>query len=222
MRVVGVMPMAGNGSRLGVPFHKALTPIPTGMNEIWPLWRFAHDRLSVITDDIVSVVSPEGMVDPCMRDVPGKVVKHTGTESPSSIAYGAQASRADWLAMVFPDTIWQPRDALGKAYEEMLRYPEAEGILACWQAPGTMLDQVIVDRNGWVEHISQKHAERTERVTGWGAFIIRRPAAAIFSDTGFISDNLARLRLRTISFPGGIYDDVGTPEQYRRALERWA
>jgi len=26
MRIVGVMPMAGAGSRLGLPFHKALAP----------------------------------------------------------------------------------------------------------------------------------------------------------------------------------------------------
>ena len=72
MRIVGVLPMAGDGLRLGLPFPKALAPTLT-VQGIVPLYRHAYERLQIVTDRILFIVSPQALGDPCMAGLPGEM-----------------------------------------------------------------------------------------------------------------------------------------------------
>jgi hypothetical protein len=220
MRIVGVLPMAGSGSRLGLPFHKSLAPTFDEHGRIIPLYQHAYDRLSCITDEIVCVLSPAGDRDPCMSEIPKPVlVKTESGESPSSIALVASAYPGTWLAMVFPDSIWYPKDGLKKAVDVLSQYGDAiDGVLVNFRAPGNMLDSVIT-ADGYVQSIIQKAKERTSSVEGWGAFIVKSEVAVDWDDRLYLSDNLERLTLRTVLLEGP-YRDLGTPESYRQELHR--
>lgn len=163
----------------------------------------------------MAVLSLEGFADPCLK-LPGvrKIVKGFAGEAPSSIAIAAMEYPGWLLAMVFPDTIWWPEDGMVRLLSAM--DDEADGVLGLFRERGDMLDRVTVE-DGWVTRIEQKAKGLTEIVDGWGCFIVRSNLAAAWTDDGYISDNLERMRLRAVSLDGP-YNDCGTPAQYRRAL----
>ena len=220
MRIVGVLPMAGSGSRLGLPFHKSLAPTFDDHGQVVPLFRHAYERLSFITEHIVSVLAPAGALDPCMLAIPRPVlVKKEPGESPSSIALAASQFPGSWLAMVFPDSIWYPKDGLKTAVDVLSQYgDEIDGVLVDFMAPGNMLDTVLTE-DGYVRAIMQKAKEHTSLVEGWGAFIVKSDLAVNWDDRLYLSDNLQKMRLRTVLLDGP-YRDLGTPEAYREELRR--
>lgn len=220
MRIVGVLPMAGTGSRLGLPFHKSLSPTFDEHGQVVPLFRHAYERLSFITEHIVSVLSPAGAVDPCMLAIPRPVlVKIEPGESPSSIALAASQFPDSWLAMVFPDSIWYPKDGLKTAVAVLAQYEdEIDGVLVDFMAPGNMLDTVHTE-DGYVRSIVQKTKGQTSLVEGWGAFIVKSNLAVDWDDQLYLSDNLQKMRLRTVLLDGP-YRDLGTPQSYREELRR--
>ena len=85
-------------------------------------------------------------------------------------------------------------------------------------APGTMLDTVLT-ADGYVRAIIQKAKEHTSLVEGWGAFIVKSDLAVNWDDRLYLSDNLQKMRLRTVLLDGP-YRDLGTPEAYREELRR--
>lgn len=214
MNIVGVLPMAGTGSRLGLPFHKALTPTFDVDGRIIPLYEHARRRLLRVTNDIVAVLSPEGDRDTCLDNLPmPRLVKTTRGESPTSLAFAAQANPGTWMAMAFPDTIWYPENGFVKAHAVLLD-ESLDGVLLTFGSPGSMLDEVRTSSTGLVTNIIQKSRHRTDEVQGWGAFIVRSDAVAEWTDDGYISDNLERLKLKTC-FLGNGYSDLGDPLRYR-------
>jgi len=214
MRIVGVMPMAGAGSRLGLPFHKALAPTFMADGQMVPLFRHAYDRLSVITDVIVSVLSLEAREDPCMAAIPQPILyKTTRGEAPSSITVAAGAYPGSWLAVVLPDTIWYPENGMAVAAGALA--DDVDGVLVTFRGPGSALDEVMHD-DRFVKRIIQKRANHPGLVEGWGAFIVKADRAVEWDDSIYLSGNLDQMTLRWVPLEGSYYD-LGTPEQYRLA-----
>ena len=209
-QIVGVMPMAGNGSRSGLWFHKALAPT-FGRNGEFPvpLWRHAYDRLAEIADPIIHVLSREGFADRCLDGIPGDlIVKPERGEAPSTVATAARDHPGAWLALAFPDSIWSGH------WPALM--DDLDGYLLCWHGDGAVMDQVIVSEHGFVDGIRQKSPDRAGQIIlGWGAFVIRADIAATWrDDAGRLSDHLERIpRLRAVTMPGR-YLDLGTPEAY--------
>lgn len=216
MNIVGVLPMAGTGSRLGMPFHKSLSPTFRKNGEIVPLYRHSYERLLTVTKDVFFVVSPEGSRDVCLASLPGRVItKKTRGESPSSIAFAANECLGDWIALALPDTIWEPQDAFLRASE--LLDESIDGVLMTFNAPANIVDKVVSDGE-FVNRVSQKSNE-SNYVKGWGAFIAKASRLAEWTDELPISEHLNRMMLKSIHFDGE-YNDLGTPNRYRDALER--
>lgn len=214
MRIIGVMPMAGNGTRFGMPFHKALAPSVTEEGYLVPLWRQAYHRLMHVSEEVITVLSPAGAKDPCLRDVPNPIVKDKVGESPTSIAFAAARYPNSWIAMAFPDTIWSPRNGFHQALPLL---EGADGVLLTFKGRADRVDEVISEGD-WVVDIIQKQKGDDREVEGWGAFIVQSDIAATWTDNGYISDNLAEMSLRKLLLPGE-YLDLGTPESYLAHLQ---
>ncbi len=152
-RIVGILPMAGSGSRLGLPFPKPLAPTIT-REGIVPLYRHAFDRLRQVTREVVLVVPPNP--DPCLGDLPGTWVrKPLRGELPSSLAVVAKNYPPDTLcAVALPDSVWFPLAGFQRLVTRYLTEPSPiDGVLGLFVGPTDVLDGVRVDANGIVSSV---------------------------------------------------------------------
>lgn len=182
MNIVGVIPMAGDGLRLGLPFPKALAPTLT-RDGIVPLYRHAYDRLRVVTDRILFVVGPKALDDPCMASLPGEaILKHERGELPSSLRLaGEHVDGDDLLAIALPDTVWEPMDGFSRVCEAATG--SCDGALGLFPGDGRQLDRVSTtgDRVTCVSLHAAADAAGFD-VIGWGIAALRAAAARSLSD----------------------------------------
>lgn len=214
-KVVGILPMAGSGSRIAFPFHKALAPTIID-GQVVPLYHHAWSRLARITDDIRVVLSPEQRGDPCLRNIPAvRMFKRERGELPSSIARAAyNVPRDAYIALAFPDSMWWPEDGFDRM---LLHLGRGDGILGLFRGSSLSLDEVVYDASGRVRDITRHNDPPApdEPIVGWGCFIIRSGALRGFVDGLALSVQLRELDLGTVLL-GGPYHDLGTPSRYIR------
>jgi hypothetical protein len=218
MGIVGVIPMAGDGLRLGLPFPKALAPTLT-RDGIVPLYRHAYDRLHFVTDRILFVVGPKALDDPCLASLPGEVIpKRERGELPSSLRLaGEQTDGDDLLAIALPDTIWEPIDGFVRVCEAATR--SRDGALGLFPGDGRELDRVTTtgDQVTCVSLHAAAGAAGFD-VIGWGIVAMRAASARNLSDDAPLAEQLNRMDLRAVELTGP-YRDLGTPERYAAYMD---
>lgn len=214
--IVGVLPMAGSGSRLGLPFHKALAPTltPAGVE---PLYAHAYDRLRRVADRIVFVLSAEGDRDPCLDGLPGeRYVKTVRGELPTSLAMVSKYLHPDTLvAVALPDSMWWPADGFSALVRECGRRQPLDGVLGLFRASSHVLDRVTIGADGLVGDIT-RHADPPapeEEVAGWGALVASAGCLRGLRDDHPLAPQLAEYRFAAHDFATP-YFDLGTPERY--------
>jgi molybdopterin-guanine dinucleotide biosynthesis protein A len=219
-RIVGVLPMAGSGSRLGLPFPKPLAPIVAG-DSIHPLYSFALARLQRVTDEVIGVVSPEGAKDPYLAELPFQLVaKPEQGELPTSVSFAAQSvDPSSFIAVALPDTIWYPEDLFEQALAELTAHSDVDGITLCFRGDRRQLDEVTINASGEVQDVTLhlKQDDDPGEVTGWGALVLRAGVAVNFTDDRSLASQLAELHLRAVVGEGPFLD-FGTPERYLHGL----
>jgi hypothetical protein len=217
MKVVGLMPMAGMGVRLGMPFPKLLAPIIVGDGVVAPLYYHALGHLRVVANPIYAVISSQ--VDPSLpRSLEAAGVetipKHTPGEICSSFAHGARHiiqghGRDTLIAVVLPDSIWKLDPS--RSMQDVVEAVRGDGALALFSSRADELDIVVTD-GPRVQSVTTKVEGATGTIQGWGGFVIRAPALARFTDAEKDGPQLGRLDMGWSHI--GQYHDLGTPERY--------
>ena len=220
MSSVAIIPMAGSGSRLGMPFHKSLVPTltPEGLKPLY--WHVLSRLKAAKPDRIIFVLSAEGFADPCLKNLPGeRFQKPYGSEMSSSIASVAKTLHKDDICYIgLPDSIWYPANGFRVAHGVFEGRQPADGVLLLFRGDSRVLDRVVLGADARVKSVTHHGAENdTERrVLGWGGIIAYAGCLATLED---VSGGLGP-QLVDFAFYGceldGEFMDLGTPMSYVR------
>ena len=219
--IVGLIPMAGNGTRLGMSFPKPLAPTITGAG-IVPLYYHTLGELRKVAGRIIAITSES--TDMCLI----RSLRENGIEEmtsaeenlPGSFGYAGRVLTMlgyDTIVVtVLPDSIWSLANgaSLGDVVENM----RSDGALALFTGASNEIDEVETDGDRVVRVTTKSSG--AGMVRGWGAFAIRAGALAKMTGKEKDGPQLGRLDMGW-AFLGG-YVDLGTPERYIRWHDmRW-
>lgn len=213
--VVGLLPMGGNGTRLGMPFPKPLAPIIT-RDGVEPIYQHAVRRLAVVTDILWAIVNSG--TDRCLlRSLSTSRVGTLFSEEPLLPGALGEAGRVltdtygenTLVACALPDSLWRLRD--GRSMANVVEAVKGDGALALFTASSDELDTVEVFQDQVVS-VTTKVETDPHRVRGWGAFVVRAGALATFTSDLKDGPQLGRLDMGWAYL--GEYADLGTPDRY--------
>jgi len=214
--VVGLLPMGGNGVRLGMPFPKPLAPTIT-KDGVVPLYAHSLQRLREVTNTVYASVNANTCR--CLRrsldDYSVRAIEVEEQPSlPKALAQSAkvilgEAGRDVWVAVALPDSIWDVKE--GTSLKNVVKNVREDGALALFIAGAAELDDVVV-LDERVMSVTTKQAGDTGMVRGWGAFVVRAKALAAFNDKEKDGPQLGKLDMGWAFL--GHYVDLGTPERY--------
>lgn len=217
--------MAGQGTRLGMPFHKALSPTFTP-DGIRPLYWHAYKQLRDARVDEVRFVLPPcgGTEDPCLMRLPGTLLeKPERGELPSSLAHAALDLHPDDLCIVMlPDgivTLPGVAARLVATHRAIEDRRSLDGTFALFRGRADTLDEVVVDDAGNVRDVVP-HTDEPDptEVWGWGCFIANAGVLKGLDDHARLGSHLAEYAFAARHLGGG-YVDLGTPERYRAYID---
>jgi dTDP-glucose pyrophosphorylase len=237
MRMWGIIPAAGNGTRIQpLAFSKELLPVGGRAEE-------KIERPKAVSEYLVDRMTAGGAAKICFVISPGKsdiMEYYGGRVGRADIAYVVQPratglcdaifrahpviSRDEPVIVGLPDTIWFPENALGALPDDCLSF-----LLFPVERP-QFFDAVVTDPDGSVIEIQVKSANaRTHWI--WGAF--KMPGAIFHELHGFwrtrpepdeyvgtlVNAWLAQGGSAIGVRAGTSYVDVGTLDGYRAAMQ---
>lgn len=219
--IVGLLPMGGQGTRLGMPFPKPLAPTFTDEG-IVPLYRHTLSHLLDLTDNVFALVrsNPDRSLMGAIQSE-GMKSFHVQNESLAGALgeFGELIQQVvsvpdPWVAVALPDSVWKLREgcSLVSLYENV----KEDGALGLFRSGADQLDNVVLDGDR-VAKVITKPRGATGSVIGWGAFIVRASALARFSPDEKDGPQLGRLRLGWQLL--GESEDLGTVERYMRFMD---
>jgi len=219
--VLGVLPLAGSGLRLGVKFHKALTPIILG-NKLVPIVDFSIQRLSKISDRTLGILAPGN--SSCFKVEDYKldyIYKSEIGELPSSIQVAAQYAvnnQYEFIAVCLPDTIWYPENGFNLLYDSLESY---DGVLGLFYGDSRVLDEVKFNTNNIAKFITLhgNTYDKRRNVWGWGCLILKSKIALLLNDESPLASQLSSFNLKVVKLGKEFYDS-GTPERYKALFLR--
>lgn len=236
---IGVIPAAGKGVRLGLPYPKELYPIIRG-NRYKPVSQFVLDNLVAAgVGQVVFVINEtkhqllgyfgDGRRFGCdVAYVVQEAHNGSGQSTSPGLAHALDAAhhlaRGRTVFFGMADTIMEPRDVLARAWSSSR--PEDDVLLVTY--PTTRPEKfgmVWTDADGRVRAIHDK-PRSTTLTEMWGAIIwrpafteylhecVRDRAMSDFADilNGAIASGL---QVRSHVVTGGSYADLGTYEEIR-------
>lgn len=234
--VIGLIPAAGKGVRLGLPYPKELYPIIRN-NHYKPVSRFVLDNLTQAgVQHIVFVINEtkhqligyfgDGHRFGCnISYVVQEQADNQGKSTSPGLAHALDAAyhltQGKIVFFGMADTIMQPRDALARAFTQA--NPETDVILVMFSTERPeKFGMVRLDETDRVLEIVDK-PKRTELTEMWGS-IIWRPrfteylhdcVAQGISDFAQIMNNAIAdgMRFQGIHTVDGTYIDLGTYEE---------
>jgi glucose-1-phosphate thymidylyltransferase len=235
--MIGLIPAAGKGVRLGLPYPKELYPIIRN-NHYKPISQFVLDNLlEAGLEHIVFVVNEtkhqlmgyfgNGQRFGCHISYVVQEPMVTGNKSTSpgladalDSAYHLTKGKTVFFGMA--DTIMQPKNAFARAYE--LARPTDDVILVLWTTSRPeKFGMVRFEKDGHVLEIVDKPA-KTDLNEMWGC-IIWRPQFTEhlrtsvrergISDFAFIMNSAMAdgMQFRAVHISDGTYIDLGTYEE---------
>lgn len=235
--LIGLIPAAGKGVRLGLPYPKELYPV-IRENRYKPISQFVLDNLTTANVKHVAIVINEtkhqligyfgsGHRFGCEISyvVQEQIAVRGQSTSPGlanalDAAYHLTQGKTVFFGMA--DTIMQPEDVFKTAFEQTLPDDDLILILFPTERP-EKFGMVHSDNQDRVIDIIDK-PQKTELTEMWGC-IIWRPRFTEYlhecvnkqgiSDFAAIMNNALEqgFKLRKVSFPEGIYIDLGTYDE---------
>lgn len=216
--IVGILPVGGLGTRLGMPFPKVLAPTFTSAG-IEPLYAHAFDRLRVVSDRIRFVLNAD---DSTLADLPGERVLNSGAGLAAAVRDGAAGLDPDVLcAVALPDSMWWPRTGFRFLVDTYRQEQPIDGALALFDGSSHVLDTVTVGQDGIVTSIT-RHDDPpavARYVRGWGALVASAGCLRGLTDDRSLAAQLAEYRFAAVHL-GPHYYDLGTPQRYRANISR--
>jgi len=215
VHIVGLLPIGGNGTRLGMPFPKPLSPIITS-GGVMPVYKHTLTHVRVVTHDVYALVRP--ITCSCMRAAVKEddvdLIITAQANLPAALGEAGRFiarvhGKSVMVLTALPDSIWKldPERSLW----DVVRAARQDGALALFRANADQLDDVIID-GPRVKSVETKKPGATGEVNGWGAFLIRAGALAEFSDRAKDGPQLGELDMGWALL--GDYIDLGTQERY--------
>ena len=227
MKILGVLPLAGSGVRLGVHFHKSLIPFPSD-GELVPIVMTSISRLKVVTDEIVSIVSSESRFPFPSREFGlHPVEKDSQGELPSSVRVGAEyavANNFSHIAVSLPDTFWLTSNAFELLAQELTKVENLDGVLGLFEGDLRMLDSVSMKTDSNIVDTVTLHLNHTDQPAngfGWGIFILTAQSALSLTDEMPLAAQLSQLNLAAVPLEGEFLD-IGTPKRYFEAIKKYS
>jgi hypothetical protein len=215
-KIVGLLPMGGEGARLGLPFPKPLAPtfVTGGM---MPLYAHALHQLREVTSDVSAIVNMR-TCNCLLRSLDSEGIGTIEAEEPSlpgALAIAAKIISVEsgpdtLIAVALPDSIWKL--VAGCTMQRVVDKVRGDGALALFSAGADELDSVVLE-GPKVVSVKTKVAD-FGMVQGWGAFVIRAEAMANFNSVEKDGPQLGRLDMGWAFL--GDYVDLGTPERYMK------
>lgn len=243
--LIGLVPAAGKGVRLGLPYPKELYPVIRN-NHYKPISQYVLDNLTLAgIGHVVFVINEtkhqligyfgDGSRFGCNISYVVQEASNDrgGSTSPGlahalDSAYHLTRGRTVFFGMA--DTIMQPRDVFARAYKQGT--PEADVVFALFPTDRPeKFGMVRIDRTGTVVEIVDKPRE-TDLSLMWGA-IIWRPAFTEYlhdkvnrdgvSDFAAIMNGAIQegLRFRGVEMTDGVYIDLGTYDEIMEMDRRY-
>lgn len=234
--VIGLIPAAGKGVRLGLPYPKELYPI-IRENRYKPVAQFVVDNLTTAgLEHIVIVVNETkhqligyfggGQRFGCRISY---VVQEDGAGAGASTSPGLahaldaayHLTHGNTVCFGMADTIMQPANVFGRALDELDPADDVILILFPTERP-EKFGMVRLDENGFVQEIVDK-PKQTDLTEMWGC-IVWRPRfteylhEAVCRGVGDFAEIMNRaladgLRFRGVRNETGTYIDLGTYEE---------
>ena len=215
MDIVGLLPMGGNGTRLGMPFAKPLSPIITD-DGIKPVFRHTLDHVRTVAPEVYALIRPVACscVRTAIREAGMSQLLTVHDELPAALGEAGRFisqihGKNAMVLTALPDSIW--RLDPDRSLWDVVRAARQDGALALFRAKADQLDDVIV-AGSRVTTVRTKKPGATGEVTGWGAFLIRAGALGGFSDRAKDGPQLGALDMGWALL--GDYIDLGTQERY--------
>lgn len=243
--MIGLVPAAGKGLRLGLPYPKELYPVIRN-NRYKPIAQYVLDSLTLAgLRHVVFVINEtkhqligyfgDGSRFGCNISY---VVQEAGNDQAKSTspglahaldaAYHLTRGRTVFFGMA--DTIMQPRDVFLRAYREAT--PGADLVLALFATDRPeKFGMVRLSREGGVLEIVDK-PKQTDLLLMWGAIIWRQSFTEYLhekvrrgglSDFAVIMNDAIRdgLRVQGVRMVDGVYIDLGTYEEIMEMDRRY-
>ena len=124
-KIIGLIPAAGKGSRLGLPFPKELYPVVAG-NSVVPVAAYAMSQIDEVTNRCVVVITPDKhqlmeYYSKCtwIESAVRYVVQGNGTDLADAVRWAYPAIRGKRVAFAMPDTIIWPEWAMAELDQQM-------------------------------------------------------------------------------------------------------
>ena len=239
--MIGLIPAAGLGTRLGVPYPKELLPVTfaetDGRLVPRPVVQASLDQMRRAGVDSCLVIVAEWKLeilrvlgDGADAGVPiGYVVRSTPRGLPDALDAAWPWMRDTDVCMTLPDTIVTPPDALARVAAERAA-TGADVVLGVFPTDRPeQLGPVRIADDGAVVEVQDKPAASDLRNTWgmavWSPRFTALLHAAVADATPVLGALFQRavdegLRVRAVRFDDGGFVDVGTPEGLAAAIGR--
>ena len=216
--VIGLLPMGGRGTRLGLPFPKPLVPTITAQG-IVPIYKHMLGHIAAVSSKVYGIVSSTSC-ECLLQSMDQEGVKPIMTTEPNLPAALGQVGgllaerygQDTLLAVGLPDSIWHLKN--GKTMHDVVAAVRKDGALALFMAGSDELDEVRVVGERVVSVITKPPHPGQGMVQGWGAFVVRAGALAGFTDRQKDGPQLGQLDMGWAFLGNSV--DLGTPERYIR------
>jgi glucose-1-phosphate thymidylyltransferase len=213
--IVGVVPAAGQASRLGpLPCSKELLQVAGR-----PVMDHLVERMRAASPDEITVVTRPEKVDVVehSRDLGARVFEgHPGSVG-ESIALGLEGTDPEDVVLIgFPDTLWEPLDGYARLVEGLEGYEAALGL---FRTADLSRSDVVVVEDERVRAIEVKPPTPSSDLI-WGCAAVRRGALddlAEYAEPGHLLRELAKTDAVRGIYLSDSWLDIGTREALARA-----
>jgi NDP-sugar pyrophosphorylase family protein len=221
MRVIGVVPAAGYGTRLQ-PLDCSKEVLPVRGR---PVMDYLLERMQAVGPSEIRVVTRPDKTDVAdnARAHGARVIEATPATLAESVAAGLdQVAEDDVILLGFPDSIWEPVDGFARVLEVLQRgFDVALGLFRPRPEDLPRYEVVVAGEDGVVHGIEFK-VPRPSAEWSWGIAAAR--ASALDALRGEMEPGLLFHALAAQGRVGSVrlsssYVDMGTHEGLRHALE---
>lgn len=223
--IVGLIPAAGKGERLGLPYPKELHAVPCG-KEMKPIIEYAVDMLKDDVKEIIIVLRRDKLdiakylgSGERYRTHFSYVIQEWGDTLGDACQAASHLTQGKAVAFVMPDTIIQPKDAI----RELIFAIQDDDDIAMGLFPVKNYTKFgMVDyKNGMVTRLIDKPI-KTALTHAWGCLVWGPKFTGSLERLGMNKalDKFITLRTaRAVPFDDGRYVDIGTVEELREYLK---
>lgn len=211
--VIGLLPMGGSGTRLGLPFHKALAPTFTEQG-IKPLYWHSVQQLLPVTGDIYAPgmgLTDLGQLPELQSRSPGGSWMGGGNTMEETIRNFARDASDETIIVLLPDTIMMSEYAIRDAYNWYLKQ-DRPAIMPVLMHPA---DEDQLDQYEYEQFVPHRPGGKRK---GWGALIGRHSWFLNIDPNQPIAYQLNRTGFTVYQSQTTIFD-LGTPERYESYID---